>query len=81
MPTDRRQYNVFSEPGIMMLAEEWPALEANIKYILAIVQVENGFAQAPRYVRGPLDHREPRFDQSAIKYNLKRIMERAGVPK
>ena len=39
------------------------------KYILAIVQVENGFARAPRYVRGPLDDREPRFDQSAIQYH------------
>ena len=50
------------------------------RYILAIVQVENGFAHAPRYVRGALDDREPRFDQSAIQYNLKRLLERAVEP-
>ena len=50
------------------------------KYILAIVQVENGFARAPRYVRGALDNREPRFDQSAIQYHLNRLLERAEEP-
>ncbi|WP_375567497.1 helicase-related protein [Oceaniradius stylonematis] len=50
------------------------------KFILAIVQVENGFARAPRYVRGALDDREPRFDQSAIQYNINRLLERAEEP-
>ena len=50
------------------------------KYILAIVQVENGFARPPRYVRGALDDREPRFDQSAIQYNIGRLLERAEEP-
>jgi len=50
------------------------------KYILAIVQVENGFARPPRYIRGALDDREPRFDQSAIQYNINRLLERAEVP-
>jgi superfamily II DNA or RNA helicase len=50
------------------------------KYILAIVQVENGFARPPRYVRGALDDREPRFDQSAIQYNISRLLERAQEP-
>ena len=38
------------------------------KFILAIVQVENGFARAPRYVRGALDDREPLFEQTAIQF-------------
>tara|TARA_R110002124_G_scaffold183401_4_gene350811 strand:- start:39538 stop:43050 length:3513 start_codon:yes stop_codon:yes gene_type:complete len=50
------------------------------KFILAVVHVDNGFARAPRYVRGPLDDRDPRFDQSAIQYDLKRLLERAEEP-
>ena len=50
------------------------------KFILAIVQVENGFAREPRYVRGALDTREPPFDQNAIQFNIKRLLERAEVP-
>lgn len=47
------------------------------KFILAIVQVDSGFAREPRYVHGALDDREPRFDQNAIQYNLNRLLERA----
>lgn len=50
------------------------------KFILAIVSVAGGFATPPRYVRGPLDDREPRFDQNAIQYNIKRLLERAVEP-
>ncbi|WP_420722794.1 helicase-related protein [Hwanghaeella sp. LZ110] len=50
------------------------------KFILAIVQVENGFAREPRYVRGSLDSREPPFGHSAIQFNLKSLLERAEVP-
>ena len=50
------------------------------KYILAIVQVENGFATAPRYVRGALSDHEPSFEQTAIQFNLKCLLERAEVP-
>lgn len=50
------------------------------KFILAVVQVENGFARQPRYVRGPLDDREPRFDQSAVQYHINRLLERAKDP-
>ena len=50
------------------------------KFILAIVQVENGFAREPRYVRGALDTREPPFDQNAIQFNIKRLLDRAKVP-
>ena len=50
------------------------------KFILAVVRVDNGFAQKPKYVHGPLDDREPRFDQNAIQYNLNRLLERAEEP-
>ena len=51
------------------------------KFILAVVEVCDGDAGDPRYIRGALDEREPQFDQDAIQYNLKRLLERAGVPK
>jgi len=51
------------------------------KFILAIVQVENGFAREPRYVRGALDTREPPFDQNAIQFKISYLLERAEVPK
>ena len=50
------------------------------KFFLAVVEVNEGFAGAPRYVRGALDEREPPFDQTAIQFNLKRLLERAGAP-
>jgi superfamily II DNA or RNA helicase len=51
------------------------------KFILAIVQIDNGFASQPRYVRGPLDTREPPFGHSAIQFNMKGLLERAEVPR
>ena len=51
------------------------------KFILAVVEVSDGLAAEPRYVRGALDQREPPFDQTAIQFNLKRLLERAEVPK
>lgn len=50
------------------------------KFILAIVEVEDGFAREPRYLSGALDTREPPFDQNAIQFNMKRLLERAGDP-
>ena len=50
------------------------------KFILALVEVNDGVAGEPRYVRGALDAREPPFDQDAIQFNLKRLLERAEVP-
>lgn len=50
------------------------------KFILAIVQIENGFAREPRYVRGALDTREPPFDHSAIQFSMRRLLERAEAP-
>ncbi len=51
------------------------------KFILAVVQVENGFATAPRYVRGALDTREPPFEHNAIQFSIKSLLERAEVPR
>ena len=50
------------------------------KFILAIVSVPGGFAHEPRYVRGPLVEREPSFLETAIQFDLRRLIERAGAP-
>ena len=50
------------------------------KFILAVVEVCDGVAGEPRYVRGALDDREPPFDQNAIHFNLKLLLERAEAP-
>ena len=50
------------------------------KFILAIVSVTGGFAHEPRYVRGPLVDREPSFLETAIQFDLRRLIERAGAP-
>ena len=49
-------------------------------FILALVEVDDGVGQTPRYVRGALDTREPPFDQNAIQFNIKRLLERSEVP-
>ena len=51
------------------------------RFILAIVSVNEGFAAAPRYVRGPLDEHEPPFEQTAIQFSLKRLLERSEAPR
>ena len=50
------------------------------KFILAIVQVAAGSAHTPRYVRGPLVEREPSFLETAIQFDLRRLLERAQEP-
>ena len=50
------------------------------KFILAIVSVAAGSAHAPRYVRGPLVEREPSFLETAIQFDLRRLLERAQEP-
>ncbi len=50
------------------------------RYILAFVEVSDDLAGTPRYVRGAMDAREPPFDQDAIQFNLKRLLERAEEP-
>ncbi|MCW8087708.1 helicase-related protein [Sabulicella glaciei] len=49
------------------------------KFILAIVQVENGYAREPRYVRRPFSQ-EPEFGVTALQVNLKSLLERAEHP-
>lgn len=50
------------------------------KFILVVVQVENGVPQAPHYIYGALDTREPPFGHSAVQFNIKSLLERAEVP-
>ena len=50
------------------------------KFILAIVSVAGGFAHEPRYVRGALVNREPSFLETAIQFDLRRLLERAEAP-
>ncbi len=50
------------------------------KFILAVVEVSGGLAGKPRYLRGALDEREPPFDQTAIQFKLKRLLDRAEAP-
>ena len=50
-------------------------------FILALVEVVDGVGQAPRYVWGALDTREPPFDQSAIQFKISHLLERGEVPK
>ena len=50
------------------------------KFILAVVSVSDGRALEPRYVRGPLVDREPSFLETAIQFDLRRLLERAGAP-
>jgi hypothetical protein len=49
------------------------------KFILAVVQVENGFAREPRYVRRPFSQ-EPEFGVTAIQVNLQSLLQRAYPP-
>ena len=50
------------------------------RFILAFVEVSDGLAGEPQYIRGALDEREPPFDQDAIQFNLRRLLDRAEVP-
>lgn len=50
------------------------------KFILVIVTVADGLAQEPRYVHGPLVEREPSFLETAIQFDLRRLLERAREP-
>ena len=56
------------------------SLHESNKYILAIVEVDNNFTAQPRYIHGAQSETKPAFEQTAIQYNLKRLMERAEHP-
>lgn len=47
------------------------------KFILALVEVHEDLADQPYYIKGALDEREPPFDQTAVQFNLNRLLERA----
>jgi superfamily II DNA or RNA helicase len=49
------------------------------KFILAVVQVENGFARAPHYIRRPF-RQEPDFGVTAIQVDLRSLLARAETP-
>lgn len=51
------------------------------KFILAVVQVENGFAREPMYLRGALQDHEPTFDVTAIQFNLASLLARTTPPR
>lgn len=48
-------------------------------YILAIVQVSQGFVNAPRYVWQPFDI-EPAFGVTAQQFELKHLLEKSEAP-
>jgi len=50
------------------------------QFILAVVQVKSSVPCSPRYVYGHLDTRELPFEQSAIQFSLKSLLERAEEP-
>ena len=50
------------------------------KFILAIVEVEDGVARHPRYVRGALSDHEPTFEQTGVMFDLAKLLSRAEAP-
>jgi len=70
-----------SADSVMITRQEMiTSLHEPDKFILAIVLIEAGLAREPRYVRGALDTREPPFEQNAIQFNIKRLLDRAEDP-
>lgn len=51
------------------------------QFILALVEVVDGIGQAPRYVCGALDTREPPFGHNAVQFNLRALDARAEPPR
>ena len=49
------------------------------QYILAIVEVEDGQAREPRYVRRPFGQ-EPDFGVTSVNYELQELLARAEAP-
>jgi hypothetical protein len=55
------------------------AINAPEQYILAIVEVENGQARVPGYVRQPFN-REPDFGVTSVNYDLPELLQRSSKP-
>ncbi len=66
---------------VMIIRQELiTSLHEPKKFILAVVQVENGMTSQPRYIYGALDTREPPFEHSAVQFNIKSLLEQGEVP-
>lgn len=50
------------------------------KFILAVVEVDNGFAHQPKYIRRPFLDVEPGSDGVSVNFNLRDLLERAEEP-
>ncbi len=55
------------------------ALNRPDAFILAVVEVANGYAQQPRYVREPFQ-REPDFGATSVTYKLNELLARGKAP-
>ena len=55
------------------------ALNKPNAFILAIVEVSNGYASKPRYIRRPFQ-REPDFGATSVTYRLAELLARAEAP-
>ena len=49
------------------------------KYVLAVVSIDAGVAQAPRYVRNPFSQ-EPEFGVTAVQVKIQTLLDRAEAP-
>ena len=49
------------------------------QFVLALVEVEDGKAREPRYVRRPF-RREPDFGVESVNYDLRELLERSSPP-
>jgi hypothetical protein len=47
------------------------------QFILALVEVEDGQAKTPRYVKRPF-HKEPDFGVTSVNYNLSELLALSG---
>jgi superfamily II DNA or RNA helicase len=52
-------------------------INAEDQFILALVEVENGQAKEPRYVRRPF-HKEPDFGVTSVNYDLEKLINPGG---
>jgi hypothetical protein len=50
------------------------------QFILAIVEVDDGQAAQPRYVRSPF-HKEPDFHLTSADYNMMELLQNSTEPK
>jgi hypothetical protein len=55
------------------------ALNLPERFILAIVEVDDGNPNEPAYIREPFS-REPDFAVTSVNYNLSKLLERAEIP-